>query len=253
MNAETMDFSVILSNMEAKRAALDAAIASLRAAMASGALGGMVSVPGESTIHPPSPSNLQGNYHTSGVDIPNGAFHGKTVTEAVKAYLGTIKKKQKTRQIVEALRKGGIESSSDKFLNIVYNALSRMQNVSGEVVKVGTEWGLAEWFPPGMRAQPKPLKSRAGTRKQTRAPQTKNANTVATNGHDTIPSRIEELLSTHPEKLFTPSEIAGQLNIEPIAVNVRLKRMLARGRILKEGYGQYRAGKSAVVKMPVAG
>jgi hypothetical protein len=244
-----MDFSAILANMESKRSALEAAINSLRAAMAAGALG--VTASGEVIPVTGIPSPSSGHH---GIDIPNGAFHGKTVTEAIKAYLGTIKKKQKTRQIVEALKKGGIESSSDKFLNIVYNALSRMQTVTGEVVKVGTEWGLSEWFPPGMRAQPKSSSAARDPKNKQKRPRKAGGRKVV-GGHEeeTIPRRIEEFLISHPETVYTPSEIAAALGIDAVAVNVRLKRMVARGRVVKQGHAQYRAGKPPALKLLATG
>jgi hypothetical protein len=241
-----MDFSAILANMESKRSALDAAIASLRAAMASGALGTVgTSV---DTIPVDGIPITVASQRSHGIDIPNGAFHGKTVTEAIKTYLGTIKKKQKTRQIVDALRKGGIESSSDKFSNIVYNNLARMQNITGEIVKVGTEWGLSEWFPAGMRSSAKPPAVRRKRKRPTYIPGAVKKVISSHSGASTLPARIEELLGTDPDKVYTPAEIATVLNVAPISVNVRLKRLLTRGRVSKEGHGQYRAANPVVPK-----
>jgi hypothetical protein len=239
MGTENVDFTAILANMEAKRAALDAAIASLRAAIAAGALGPVgagdfIGVP------------ILGVGVTQNAEIPDGAFNGKTVSEAIKLYLSIVKKKQKTRQIVDALKRGGIESKSDSFGNIVYNNLDRMRSVTGEIAKVGKEWGLAEWYHPGIRSTPssKHNPRTAHARKQKRA----GAKDVVG-----LPSRIENLLASKPEGTYTPTEIATALGVKPIAVNVRLKRMVERGRIVKASPGHYRAGKTSVVKMPAAG
>jgi hypothetical protein len=235
MSAENIDFTAILANMEAKRGALDAAIASLRAAIASGALGAvsagdLVGIPGAAVGI------------TQGGEIPNGAFLGKSVSEAIKLYLSIVKKKQKTRQIVEALKRGGIESKSDKFNNIVYNSLDRMRSVTGEIAKIGKEWGLKEWYHPGIAA---PVQARRNQKKSTRRGTPQHAST--------LPSKIEALVGAAPEKTYTPSQIASALGVSAPSINVRLKRMLDRGRIVKVGPGQYRAGKTGVVKMQATG
>jgi hypothetical protein len=248
VNAEEMDFSAVLANMEAKRAAIDLAISSLRAAITLGALGG--STTGEASV-----SLAGGTAYGASTEIPNGAFHGKTVSEAIKSYLSAIKRKQTTREVIDALKRGGIESTSDHFDTIVYNALDRMRTVTGEIAKFGKLWGMTEWLPPGMRAtvvvksqgrsrSQKPIKSAARRNNQHRA---------NTDEGPTLPSRIEELLGAAPDKSFTPSQIAEALHVEAIGVNVRLKKMVDRQRIIKVGPGQYRAGKSGVVRMPTAG
>jgi hypothetical protein len=248
MSTENTDFTIVLSNMEAKRAALDSAIVSLRAAIATGALGGAsgAAAAGDQVGIP-----AHGIGITHNAEIPDGAFNGKTVSEAIKLYLSAVKKKQKTRQIVEALKRGGIESTSDNFGNIVYNALDRMRSISGEIAKVDKEWGLSEWYHFGMRSGT-PLKratKNARTKKQKR-PRSRENRTPSEEG---LPSRIENFLASTPESSYTPTEIATALSVKPISVNVRLKRMLDRSRIAKVGPGQYRASKTGIIRMPVAG
>ena len=249
MNVEGTDVSALLANWEAKRAALDAAIASLRAAIAAGALGATMA--GDVGAFQPAGSA----YHqgTGGGEIPNGAFQGKTVSDAIKAYLSVVRKKQTTRDIVDALKRGGIESTSDHFDTIVYNALERMRTSSAEIAKFGKLWGLTEWLPPSMRsaAVKSQTKQRGGKPKKVAA-RRPIARSKADEG-PTLPARIEEFLGAAPDKAFTPSQIAAALGVDPIGVNVRLKKMVTRQRITKVGPGQYRAGKTGVVKMPVAG
>jgi hypothetical protein len=247
MNAEGMDFSALLADWEAKRAALDAAIASLRAAIAAGAL--TATVTGETSAFQATGVVRQG----TNAEIPNGAFHGKTVTAAIKAYLSAVRVKQSTRDIVEALKRGGTESTSDHFDNIVYNNLKRMHTVTGEIAKHGKLWGLSEWLSPSMRPAPiqSQTKQRTGKRKRAR---TQARVVQRRKGHanaeaPTLPSRMEEFLGAKPNETFTPSQIASALGVNPTDINVRLKKMVDRGRIVKVGPGKYRAGKATVVKM----
>ena len=247
MNVEGMDMSALLANWETKRAALDAAIASLRAAIAAGALGATMA--GDAgAFHPAGLAYPQG---ASGGEIPNGAFRDKTVSEAIKAYLSAVRKKQTTRDIVDALKRGGIESTSEHFDTIAYNALERMRTSSGEIAKFGKMWGLTEWLPLSMRsaAVKSRTKQRGGKPKKSapRRPRSKPEE------GPTLPARIEEFLGAAPDKAFTPSQIAAALGVDSIGVNVRLKKMVTRQRIAKVGPGQYRAGKTGVVKMAVAG
>jgi DNA-binding MarR family transcriptional regulator len=64
---------------------------------------------------------------------------------------------------------------------------------------------------------------------------------------------MEEFLGAKPNEIYTPSQIASALRVNPTDINVRLKKMVDRGRIVKVSPGKYRAGKTGVVKMPIAG
>ncbi len=140
MSTDKIDYAAIIADLEAKRAALDNAITALKMVVASGALGsseGLSYVNLTATLASPA---------ASGGEIPDGAFHGKTVPAAIKLYLGLKHKKQTAREISDGLKKGGIESTSKWFDKIVYATLARLKK-AGEVVKVNGHWGLREWFP----------------------------------------------------------------------------------------------------------
>src|SRR6266852_4822406 len=111
MGVEQMDYAAIVADLEAKRNALDQTIAAFRAAHALGALGqagefplppnGLVpSVFGPSTFVP----------SVTGGEVPAGAFLGKSIPDATKLYLEIVKKKQTSREIAQALHKGGMET-----------------------------------------------------------------------------------------------------------------------------------------------
>jgi hypothetical protein len=135
---QQVDYSSVLADMEARRAGLDAAIAGMKLYL-NGQSGGPSA--GES-----SPGAVPG-------EIPTGAFHGKSIPEAANLCLQIMKRKLTTREISDALRKGGLESTSNNFQGIVHSVLNRNRKAGGEIVKMeGSYWGLAAWYPPGVRS-----------------------------------------------------------------------------------------------------
>jgi len=145
MSTQSLDYAAIIADLEAKKAAIEGTIASLRSAMAMGTLGafnvGDVPMSGGSTTSP----SIYGN------EVPAGAFLGKSIPEAARIYLEIVKKKQTSREIAEALQKGGMESSSGNFIGIVHAVLDRARKgTNASIVKLGTQWGLAGWYPKGI-------------------------------------------------------------------------------------------------------
>ena len=47
---------------------------------------------------------------------------------------------------MESLRAGGVTTTAKDFYTTVYTAIRRLADAS-EVVNIGKEWGLAEWYP----------------------------------------------------------------------------------------------------------
>lgn len=85
--------------------------------------------------------------------IATDAFFGMSIPDAVKKYLRLTRRKQASAAIARALEQGGFQHSSKYFPNTVRTALGRMD----DVVQVGKEWGLAEWYP-GLRKSAKAAK-----------------------------------------------------------------------------------------------
>jgi hypothetical protein len=142
MSGDEMDLGAVIKSLENKRAVLDNAIAALRSVLASGASGTL-----DGSIE-----NTAISYSSSGNgEIPDGAFHGKSMPSAIKLYLELVRSKKTAREIAEGLKKGGLESTSKFFEKIVYATLDRLRK-AGEVVKLGTSWGLPAWYPALMRA-----------------------------------------------------------------------------------------------------
>ena len=96
--------------------------------------------------------------HSPGADFPSDAFFNMSIPDAVKKYLAMVKRKQSTKRIVEALERGGYPHQSKNFYNTVFGVLNRHWKTQGEIVKVGSEWGLAEWYG-GARPKEKPKRS----------------------------------------------------------------------------------------------
>jgi len=142
MSTQSLDYGAIIADLEAKKAAIEATIASLRSAMAMGTLGAGGDVPMNGA---PTSASIYGN------EVPAGAFLGKSIPEAARIYLEIVKKKQTSREIALALKKGGMETSSGNFIGIVHAVLDRSRkSPNAAIVKLGTQWGLAGWYPKGI-------------------------------------------------------------------------------------------------------
>src|SRR5579871_3379294 len=126
---------------EARIAAWQAVLASLKNALALD--------PGGQTVEGIElPSTVQNG---EPIDLPEGAFLGKSVPTCIKLYLSASKKKKTIKEIAAALKEGGVESTSDSFENVVTGAINRLK-VAGEVLRFKDGWGLPEWYPAHIRA-----------------------------------------------------------------------------------------------------
>lgn len=82
--------------------------------------------------------------------IPSDAFFGMSLVDATKKYLGILKKPQGTKAIVDALERGRLQHSSKSLYSTLFTVLTRRASKDGDIVKIGLEWGLTEWYP-GLR------------------------------------------------------------------------------------------------------
>lgn len=138
MNETGVSYEAVLADLEAKREHLDTVIAGIKALMAQGVIAS--GIPGQAKAEPLG-------------EIESHAFFSMSIPEAAKRFLERARKPQSTPAIAEALRKGGMTTTSKDFANTVGAALRR-QAEDGEIVKVNNDWGLREWFP-GLRRKPK--------------------------------------------------------------------------------------------------
>jgi hypothetical protein len=240
MSAESIDYSAIIADLEAKRAALDATIGAFRAAQALGALGQPGEASGTTTM----------SFSASGGEIPVGAFLGKSIPEAAKLCLTIVKRKQTSAEIAEGLKKGGIESTAKNFAGIVHSILSRASKSGSGILKLDRSyWGLADWYPAGMRGGA-PVEKKARTKKRrARAGQMKAGAKATSNGEQSKPkalgsgavSRIAEVLRRQPGNELSPEEIATPANVSVQVARMMLGRLVAGKQAEKTGSGKYRA------------
>jgi len=236
-----MDYSAILADLEAKRAALDATIASLRAAFALGALGlgAGESSAGASGLGPAPYQSITGNG-----EVPAGAFHGKSIPEAAKLYLEIVKKKQTSKEIAEALRRGGMESSSKNFQQMVHSVLDRARKANMGIVKLDRSyWGLAEWYPASLRTNVSQEKRGRGKRTRMGRASKSGAETsqvplalMQGKAND----RAVEFLQRSPASEYSLSDIGLHLGIGERGARLILGKLVKAGKVAMSAPGMYR-------------
>jgi hypothetical protein len=233
---EPIDYTAIISDLEAKRAALDATIGAFRTAQALGALGqpGDASAVTASTLVPP----------VSGAEIPAGAFLGKSIPEAAKLYLAIVKRKQTSREIAEALKKYGIETTSKKFNGLVHSILDRARKSGTGIVKLDRSyWGLAEWYPAGLRSSVAVAENPSRKRRRGRPKKSESKAEHARPGPVEGPKpkeRILQVLRNQPGIELSMQELAGHLKMPGRAVNAALVSLVRKKIIQKTAGGKYR-------------
>jgi hypothetical protein len=250
MSAESMDYTAFLADLEAKKAALEHTIASFRQAMAVGALGQMT---GDGTVPSMSSSSMTGG------EVPAGAFLGKSITEATRLYLEIVKKKQTTREVADALQKGGMESTSKgDFANIVHAGLTRARkSPNSGIVKVGKHWGLASWYPKGIISSVSATPARKGKKKKAvkavkpaAVPTAAAAAAPVWTPPQPVPistpkpgatDGIADLLRSQPGKEFSGPEIANEFNLKNAVAYMLLGKLLSKQQVEKTPEGKYRA------------
>jgi hypothetical protein len=198
MANENLDLTAaFIADIEKKIAALQAVLLSLKSASAIGALsaaieGGDISISAFSNGNSGQP-----------IDLPEGAYNGKSIPQCVKLYLSAAKRKKTVQEIAAALHDGGVESTSPNFEGVVYGALFRLKS-SGEVLRFKDGWGLPEWYPANIRASaPATSKRPKGKKKSKKSkPPSKDATPQA----EHQPDKVEEIAK--PEERTEPRILA---------------------------------------------
>jgi hypothetical protein len=252
------DYAAILADMENKKAALESAIAGLRAALATGALGVAVGdalalgdSAAKSTLSTSSIAMPGGS-----IALPRGAFLGKTVSEAIKLYLSAIRKKQTNKEIAQALRDGGQESTGN-FDNRVTNGLFRLKQ-DGVVLRFDDGWGLSEWYPESFRNRvaekangtPKKRKKATANGKSGRSAKAKLPPKMPLEQAPTAQlhqpnaagaqAQIEDYLAARIGKEVKQKEMAAGLNIRIQTVGLLCAKLAHQGKIEKVADGIFR-------------
>ena len=138
-----------------------------------------------------------------------------------------------------------MESNSKNFETTVAGGLYRVFNTTGEIVRVKGAWGLAEWWPAGVRTSQDKAKSRK-VKKSRKQKSAKPAATVAavhaeSNGHKKPQEQIAEFLRSNSSKIYTAQEVAQAVGIGIRTVAPTLGRLAAGKLVEKVESGKYRA------------
>jgi hypothetical protein len=243
---------VLLSDAEAKQAALAAYVAALKVALASGALGKTVDI-----------GVSQGLGDVGGVpdELPVGAFNNKSVPAAIKLYLAAVKTKRSTAQIAAALKDGGVESLSRNFQEVVRSALGKLKN-DGELARFPDGgWKLTEQIPQALRnrldegqKKPKP-KAKAKSKKKPAAsakPESKpavpsvpphpeaKADPVAPPSTDSaMQPRILAYFAAHAGEPLTGKEVAEALGLRSQTVGMLCSILAKTGPLQRSANGKF--------------
>jgi hypothetical protein len=135
---EGIDYEKVIADLEGRRlafnASVDAAIIAIRAVLAAGT--------GIGRPHEPVAASAAPNGHLT----PEMLF-GKSIPEAAMTCLQTFKRPMGSKEIADALDAASYHHRSKNFPNTVNSILNRREENVGDVVRVGRQWGLAEWYP----------------------------------------------------------------------------------------------------------
>ncbi len=145
---EDVDYEKVVADLEAKRARfnawVDGAIQNIRQVIA--AVSGIpqnMSIVGSGGL-----GGFTGTGNTVGAHVltPDSLF-GLSIAEAAIKILQNAKQQQSTREITDALIAAKYHHTSQNFINTVNTALYRRERDDGDVVRIGRNWALTEWYP----------------------------------------------------------------------------------------------------------
>lgn len=242
--AKDNEYTVTINQLLAKRALIDSTIANLVA------LSGGAMPPLDTSI----PYTPQGG-DAQPTELPQGAFLNKSLPAAVKLYLSSVVKKQTIREIANALREGGVESTSDNFEGVITGCLHRMK-ANGELLKFKDGWALAERYPAHIRAS---LAQDGGSKRKTAKKKGKKTAkgakpakplsdapkkpAIATSPKQGLEHRIEEFVHSRKLASFSTGDVLQALpDVEPKSLPLALGRLAKKHFWIKGSDGKYRAG-----------
>jgi len=216
--ANDIDYAAVLSDLKAKRAALDSVITGMEQWLS--LKGGDVQVD-SSYIGPAERTGTPG-------EVRSDSFFGMTIPDAIRACLKIMKQPLGLTDLTQKLKEGGLLTSARDLTSTVSATLTRMKRMDGDVVQVQGRWGLSQWYP-GMRkekveAAAKPKKSR----KRGRA-KGKKTEAVPSGGRPSAESppkptaeQIEQIKALHAIGK-KPGEIAKDVGLHHFVVMAVLK------------------------------
>jgi hypothetical protein len=235
---------------EARIAAWQAVLASLKSALALD--------PGGQTVEGldlSSASAAQNGELGQPMDLPDGAFFGKSVPACIKLYLSAVRKKKTGKEIATALREGGVESTAGSFEGIVNTALIRLR-AAGEVLKFKDGWGLSEWYPANMRTSGSTGKPQVKSKKKGKKAKAKGAAIAApteakkvteiSKPEDKPEPRILAFFKLHHREIAA-SEVAAALGLKIQTAHLVLAKLAHQKKIEKVSPGHFKALGTAAV------
>jgi hypothetical protein len=251
---KAIDYQAMIADLRAKRAAIDSAITSLIAA--SGAM-----IPNGDTATSNSGYSLQSSMDSQSIELPRGAFLGKSLPAAVKLYLSAVKQKQSIKEIAAALREGGVESTSDNFEGVITGCLNRMK-ANGEILRFNDGWALAEFYPENLRNRlsqhgaPKRKTSKKKVKKAKKTPASPKPVSHTTDRPaivEGLEHRLEAYLQGRLGEWVSLKEVVeAHQDVKPTVIALTLGRMTKKNGWEKSPEGKFRIGQSNVQQMSMA-
>jgi hypothetical protein len=241
MTAEKIDPAAVLTFLEAKIAALQAVANSWKKALELGALG-----PSRFPRLPDGAAEKTNSQPIEEpVDLPVGLLSSKSLPDAIKLYLGAVRKKQTNKEIEAGLKEGGVETTAQNFSSSVAGALFRLRK-SGDVLRFKDGWGLSGHYPEHLRAKLSQDNKQAPKKKTRKGKQAKHQVGVPelpiAQHAEGLEQRIETVLKADHSKVYLPKEIDEILHTgRSGVVATALGRMASKHKAEKVPGGKYRA------------
>lgn len=190
------------------------------------------------------------------IDLPKGAFHGKSVPVCVELYLSAGKERRTNKEIAAALQKGGVASNAKDFDTVVNGALFGLKK-AGKVLRFDDGWGLSEWYPAHIRSV-NPVSagsSKKNTKKGKKKPQRKAtaakpaaeppvepiAKPSTVSSPKPAGDRIYELLRSKPGTDYELDVIAAHLGMGIKGTRLTIGKLVKAGKAEKTSQDVYRS------------
>jgi hypothetical protein len=193
MAADTIDYVAVLADLEARKTAIDAAIAGVRQ---------MLGLGSDQAVT----SSMSARKERA-TEVRVDSFFGMTMPDAIVKFLEITKQPQSVSDITVALLDGGFKTTAKNLMPSVGSTLSRMKT-AGDLVSVQGKWGLVSWYP-GMRKEKLESPSKILSLKQPTKKETTGADMVQ-------PTLFGGSQSTRGRRKLTPEQVE-QIKIQRAA------------------------------------